>query len=74
METQRETKRIAWSIGEISEATGLSVGFLRGEVRANRLPMKKFGRRVLIMDEELQNYLSPGRETNEDGPNKQDCD
>lgn len=54
------TQRIAWSLAEISEATGLSLGFLRNEVRRGTLPIKKFGRRVLVLEEDLRNYLAEG--------------
>jgi excisionase family DNA binding protein len=53
-------QKVAWSVAEISEATGLSIGFLRSEVRTGRLPVKKFGRRVLILDSDLRNYLAQG--------------
>jgi excisionase family DNA binding protein len=52
--------KMAWSLEEISNFTGLSVAFLRNEIRAGRLPFKKFGRRVLILDEDLQTYLANG--------------
>jgi excisionase family DNA binding protein len=52
--------RMAWSLEEISNFTGLSVAFLRNEIRGRRLPFKKFGRRVLILDEDLQSYLANG--------------
>jgi hypothetical protein len=38
----------------------LSLGFLRNEVRAARLPVRKFGRRVLVLDEDLKRYLDTG--------------
>lgn len=53
-------KRVAWSLTEISEATGLSLGFLRKDVRRGVLPVKKFGRRVLVLDNDLQGYLAQG--------------
>ena len=52
--------KMAWSLEEISNFTGLSVAFLRNEIRAKRLPFKKFGRRVLILHEDLQSYLANG--------------
>jgi excisionase family DNA binding protein len=55
--------RLAWSLNEVSECMGLSVAFLRAEVRAGRLPVRRFGRRVLIRDEDLRIYLSHGSET-----------
>lgn len=51
-------QKIAWSLRDISEMTGLSIGFLRNEVRAARLKVKRFGRRVLVLDEELRRYLN----------------
>ncbi len=54
------SQRIAWSLADISELTGLSIGYLRNEVRAARLPVRKFGRRVLVLDEDLRRYLNEG--------------
>jgi excisionase family DNA binding protein len=51
---------IAYSIDEISTLTSLSKPFLRGEIKANRLKAKKFGRRVLVMSEDLITYLQKG--------------
>jgi excisionase family DNA binding protein len=53
-------QRIAWSLAEISESTGLSLGFLRNDVRRGALPIKRFGRRVLVLKEDLENYLTKG--------------
>jgi len=52
--------RLAWSLLEIANFTGLSVAFLRNEIRAGRLPIKKFGRRVLVLHEDLLDYLAKG--------------
>lgn len=54
------TQRIAWSLAEISDATGLSLGFLRNDIRRGSLPIRKFGRRILVLDEDLKTYLSNG--------------
>ncbi len=51
------TLRLAYSVEEISEQTTLSKAFLRNEIRAGRLKVKKFGRRVLVLNEDLQAYL-----------------
>ena len=56
-------KRIAWGLADVAEITGLSVGFLRNEVKKGILPVKRFGRRILILDEDLRNYLSRGSVT-----------
>ena len=55
-------EKLAWSLGEISKQTGLSLGYLRNEVRAARLPVRKFGRRVLVLDNDLRVYLARGSE------------
>ncbi|MDQ3259074.1 MAG: helix-turn-helix domain-containing protein [Acidobacteriota bacterium] len=59
-------QRKAWSLADIAEQTGLSVGFLRNEVRATRLPVRKFGRRVLVLDSDLQRYLDEGSASGKD--------
>ena len=61
MQANVTSQRIAWSLAEISEATGLSLGFLRNEVRSERLPIKRLGRRVLVLEEDLRSYLTEGR-------------
>jgi excisionase family DNA binding protein len=60
METYSTSQRLAWGLKEVSELTSLSVGFLRNEVRAGRLPIRRFGRRVLVRNEDLRVYLSRG--------------
>lgn len=60
MHVDAHQKRLAWSLAQISILTDLSVGFLRNEVRAGRLVARKFGRRVLIRDEDLRDYLKRG--------------
>jgi excisionase family DNA binding protein len=68
MNAQGTLARFGWSLKDINERTGLSLGFLRNEVRAGRLPSRRFGRRVLIIDEDLRKYLgegSPGHKTDE---------
>lgn len=61
MQGNEVAQRIAWGLAEIAESTGLSLAFLRNEVRRNALPAKRFGRRVLVLDEDLRRYLSSGR-------------
>ena len=60
MQSNSTTERVAWSLREIANATGLSLGFLRNEVRRGVLRVKRFGRRVLVLDEDLKVYLSEG--------------
>ena len=63
MSTNVTQERIAWSLAEISSATGLSRGFLRKEVKRGTLAVKKFGRRVLVLNEDLKKYLNKDGET-----------
>jgi len=52
------SSKLAWGLAEIAKHTGLSISFLRKEIRAGRLPIKRFGRRVLVLDADLNTYLS----------------
>jgi hypothetical protein len=53
-------QKIAWSLADISESTGLSIGFLRNDVRRGALVVRRFGRRVLVLEEDLRDYLVKG--------------
>lgn len=61
MQSNGAIQKVAWGLAEIAESTGLSLAFLRNEVRRKALPVKRFGRRVLVLDEDLKLYLSNGR-------------
>jgi excisionase family DNA binding protein len=64
MEELTTLRRMAWGLGEVAEFTGLSLAFIRNEVRAGRLPVRRFGRRVLVRDEDLRSYLEKGSDGN----------
>jgi excisionase family DNA binding protein len=64
MELNTETPRLAWSISEIAKMTGLSEGFVRNDL-GRRLPFHRFGRRILVRDEDLRKYLSEGSPRNQ---------
>lgn len=51
-------ERLAYSVEEISEQTTLSKAFLRNEIRAGNLKVKRCGRRVLILKDDFMNYLN----------------
>ena len=72
MDSYQTSQRLAWGLSEIAEFTGLSLAFLRNEVRAGRLPSRKFGRRLLIRDEDLQKYLTDGSPGNKRTGEQQD--
>jgi excisionase family DNA binding protein len=60
IQQQSVTSRVAWSLAEISKATNLSVSFLRYEIERGFLKARKFGRRVLVLDTDLQEYMQSG--------------
>jgi excisionase family DNA binding protein len=53
----QKTDKLTYSISEFSELTGLSVPFLRGEIRKGHLRAKHVGSRVLILATEATIYL-----------------
>jgi excisionase family DNA binding protein len=55
--TESVTPKLAYSVEEISERTTLSKAFLRNEIRAGNLKIQRFGRRVLVLNDDLQAYL-----------------
>jgi excisionase family DNA binding protein len=52
-----EKTRIAFSVEEIAKQTSLSKAFLRLEIKRGKLRVKRFGRRVLVLKSDLENYL-----------------
>lgn len=52
--------RITWGLADLSKATGLSVNFLRYEIRRGNLKARNFGRRVLVRAEDLRQYIENG--------------
>lgn len=65
-QTNEVMQRLAWGLAEIAESTGLSLGFIRNEVRRKALPVKRFGRRLLVLEEDLKNYLANGSQSTEE--------
>lgn len=51
-------KKITYSVEEMSEQTTLSKSFLRNEIRAGKLKVKRCGRRVLILKDDFIDYLN----------------
>ncbi len=50
--------KLTYSVEELSEQTTLSKAFLRNEIRAGKLKVKRCGRRVLILKDDFMNYLN----------------
>jgi len=59
-----QCQRLTWSVEEISNAMGLSTNFLRYEIRRGNLPARKYGRRVLVRNEDLISYIDNGSRGN----------
>lgn len=57
MQVSIAKNKMAYSVEEISEQTTLSKAFVRNEITAGNLKAQRFGRRVLVLNEDLQNYL-----------------
>ncbi len=53
-------KKIALSVREAAELTSLSQDFLWQLIRAGRLEAAHIGRRVLLMPEALERFISEG--------------
>lgn len=55
-----ENTKAAYSIDEIAALTTLSKPFLRLEIKRGKLKVKRFGRRVLVLKNDLESYLEFG--------------
>ena len=62
MQTTITENKMAYSVEEMSELTTLSKAYLRNEIRAGRLKVKRCGRRVLILKDDFMNYLNKGED------------
>ncbi len=54
---QQKTERLAWAIEEAAASTGLSKGYFRKIIAAGELKTTRAGRRVLIRDCDLKEWL-----------------
>ncbi len=50
-------KRFSYGLDEVSELTGLSLGFVRKLAYAGDLKTKKFGTRRLVLTADLEEFL-----------------
>jgi hypothetical protein len=61
--TETVTEPRAKSLPELAESYGLSLQFLRNEMRSGALKITRFGRRVLVLKEDWDEYVK-SRPTN----------
>jgi excisionase family DNA binding protein len=52
------TQKLAYSVDEASQLTGLSKGYFRKIIKAGELKVTRAGRRVLILDSHLREWLT----------------
>ncbi len=70
LEDMTDLQKMAYSIDEVSRQTSLSKPFLRLEIKRGRLNAKHFGRRVLVLNQDLKNYLNKAEQTTQGGENE----
>ena len=58
--SERPADRLAYSVDEAAQITGLSRDLLYDEMRAGRLAYLKIGRRRIITRQHLQDFLTSG--------------
>jgi excisionase family DNA binding protein len=57
LNTTDQTVRKAYSVKTAAQQFDASVPFVRNEIRDGNLKAKKIGRKVVILDADLQSYL-----------------
>jgi hypothetical protein len=50
-------EKFSYGVAELKARTDLSPGFLRAEIKAGRLPARRAGRRVLILQRDWNAYV-----------------
>ncbi len=56
--TKERLKREAWSVSEVAARYGLSDGFVRLELKRGNLRGKFVGRRVIILERDIAEWVS----------------
>jgi excisionase family DNA binding protein len=49
--------RVSWRPFEVAEKIGVSLAFIRKEIRLKNIKITKLGRAIVILEEDLQIYL-----------------
>ncbi len=52
------TPKLGWTLDELARSLGVSVPFIRLEVKRGRLRAAHLGRRVVVLDTEVHRYLA----------------
>lgn len=51
-------QKLGWTVEELAQSLSVSVPFLRLEVKRGRLKATHLGRRVVLLDSDVQRYLA----------------
>lgn len=57
-ETAGADTKMAYGVPELAERNDLSQAFVRAEIKAGRLPIRRAGRRVLVLAKDWQDYVT----------------
>jgi excisionase family DNA binding protein len=55
---ERLRPKLGWTLYELAQSLGVSVPFLRLEVKRGKLHAARLGRRVVLLDAEVRRYLA----------------
>jgi excisionase family DNA binding protein len=55
---QFNNQKLGWTVEELAQSLSVSVPFLRLEVKRGRLKATHLGRRVVLLDRDVQRYLA----------------
>jgi len=64
-------RALGYSVEEASKQTSLSKSYIRQKIRNGELEATKFGRRVVILGENLERFLRSGSKSNANDRNMQ---
>ena len=57
-EKKFKNPKLGWTFEELANSQSVSVPFLRLEVKRGRLKAARLGRRVVLLDSDVQRYLA----------------
>jgi hypothetical protein len=55
--------KLGWTLADLAQSLSVSVPFLRLEVKRGRLRAAHLGRRVVVLDSEVRDYLAQAGDT-----------
>ena len=61
-ENKYKSPKLGWTLEELARSLSVSVPFLRLEVKRGRLKAAHLGRRVVLLDAEVQRYVAQAAE------------